>query len=166
MDFCALDYDAFTRTHAPDAENLFKRTLSYYNGGDTIRALKGLFEILERFLPRTQARLGKERTKSAPALNYLHANYAAPVAVGTLSGLCAMSESRFYSAFRAITGQSPIEYKNSLKINHAVRLVEQGVTLEEICDELNFASPAFLRKMIKRQTGLLPKEIKRNKMKM
>lgn len=166
LDSCSVSYNRFQRIHAPDSLPLFKKTLSSYNSGDTVGALSGLFAILERFLPLLSHRIDSNHSRILPALNYLHENYASPVSVSKLAKLCAMSESYFYSVFKSATAESPIEYKNTLKIDNAVRLIEQGETLESVCEALSFSSPAFLRRLVKRQTGMLPKDIKKNKIKM
>jgi AraC-like DNA-binding protein len=58
---------------------------------------------------------------------------------------------------------SPIEFKNSIKLSHAVNFLISGKSLEEICERLNFASPAFLRRLIKKRYNKTPKEIKKEK---
>lgn len=166
LDFLSNGYDSFLSQPAPDAEVLFKRTLSSYQNKDTIGALKGLMSILERYLPRPKHALSGPFDSIAPAIAYVDAHYNEPIRVEDLSSLCAMSKSRFFATFKSVTGLTPIEYKNTLKINHAVRLIRQGETLESICDRLGFASPAFLRRLLKAYTGMLPKEIKSDTPKM
>ena len=165
VDHASLKLNRFATWHSPEFYDVFKRTQDYCQRGNTVGALCGLFQILQRFLPDLcSADTGNDRLQ--PALNRLHANYATPISVPELARACAMSPSYFYSVFRAATGQSPIEYKNALKLSHAVRLIRQGETLETVCDTLGFTNPAFLRRMIKKSTGLMPKEIKRNALKM
>ena len=165
IDQCSLVYDKFFSIHCPEAESLFKRTQDYYESGDTFGAMAGLFEILHKFLPAPNL-TNHTHSRIRPALDVLHTNYTSNISVAKLAALCAMSESHFYSVFKAAAGVSPIEYKNTLKIGQAVHLIEQGATLENVCERLNFSSPAFLRKMLKRMTGMLPKEIKRGRQKM
>ena len=166
VDLMSSSYSTFSVANAPHAEALFRDTLSAYENGDTIGALKSLFTLLDAYLPDPETGIPYPYDTVAPAIAYLDKHYTEPVHVATLARLCTMSRSRFYTVFKSVTRQTPIEYKNSLKVQHAVRLIKQGATLEDVCDRLNFASPAFLRKMIWRTTGLLPKEIKHGKQKM
>ena len=74
--------------------------------------------------------------------------------------MCSLSESGFYQLFKKVTKLSPIEYKNSVKLSHAVTMIKNGSTLEEICEKLNFTSPAFLRRLMKKHYKKTPREIK------
>ena len=37
-----------------------------------------------------------------------------------------------------LKGMSPIEYKNNVKLSHAVQLLQSGHTLETVCETLSF----------------------------
>jgi len=73
-----------------------------------------------------------------------------------------MSSSRFYEVFREAIGESPINYKNRIRVAHAKMLIQEGKTLDEVCELLHFSSPSFLRRMMKKFLGITPKEAKRN----
>ena len=95
-----------------------------------------------------------------PAINYINEHFSSKIMVNTLANLCFMSESGFYQAFKKATNSSPIEYKNQIKLSHAIRLISSGETLEIVCEKLSFASPAFLRRLIKKHFNKSPKELK------
>ncbi len=101
-----------------------------------------------------------------PAIKYINENLCEKVSVSELSRMCGLSESRFHHLFKDITGNTPIEYKNNLIIEEALRLLyETDMTIENISEELNFSSPAFFRRIFKGVTGKNPKDIRKNKTK-
>lgn len=93
------------------------------------------------------------------ALHYIEAHPCESFGVGRLASLCHMTESRFYAAFAAHTGCTPIEYKNSIRIQRAVTMLSHSDhTVESISRELNFCTPAYFRRVFKRVTGKTPRE--------
>ena len=99
-----------------------------------------------------------------PAVQYIRAHCCEDFSVAQLAKQCRMSEPYFYPTFKAEMGISPIKYKNRLKCTLAIEMLLTGDdTLEVICDKLNFSSPAFLRKLLKQETGKTPKQIRRER---
>lgn len=99
-----------------------------------------------------------------PALQFLRAHCCEEISVPHLANLCRMSESYFYPVFKKETGCTPIQYKNRLKCQQAVELLKNtDHTLEYISDRLHFSTPAFLRKVLKQETGKTPKEIRKER---
>lgn len=119
---------------------------------------------------RLEYLLGKRLDKSCfqdacigESLSYLEQNLFSEVPVSILAKSCNLSESYFYAMFKRNTGCTPMEYKNRLKIEKAVEyLRETDYTVETISSLLNFSSPAFFRKMLKRFTGETPSGIRKS----
>lgn len=99
-----------------------------------------------------------------PAVQYIRDHCCEDLSVAQLAKLCQMSEPYFYPTFKSEIGSSPIKYKNRLKCTLAIEMLLAGEdTLEVICDKLNFSSPAFLRKLLKQETGKTPKQIRKER---
>ncbi len=95
------------------------------------------------------------------AVSYIKQNCTADFTVSTLAKMCNMSESKFYAAFKAGTGFSPTEYKNHIRIMRAEQMLAQNsCSIEYICEQLNFCSPAYFRRVFKQHTQLLPSQVK------
>lgn len=93
------------------------------------------------------------------ALHYIEAHPCEDFSVGRLASLCCMTESRFYAAFAAHTGCTPIEYKNRIRIQRAITMLShRDHTVESISRELNFCTPAYFRRVFKKVTGKTPRE--------
>lgn len=95
------------------------------------------------------------------AVNYIEQNCNTDFTVSGLAKLCNMSESKFYAAFKNGTGFSPTEYKNHIRIMRAEQMLAQNsCSVEYVCEQLNFCSPAYFRRVFKHHTNMLPSEIK------
>ena len=140
---------------------LFEKLFSSKVSENTVSTIASFYAILEVVAPLLEKDTFEESNRILPALNYLNENYALNVKVKDLSKMCYLSESRFYQLFKSVTKLSPIEYKNNVKLSNAIIMIKNGNTLEEICEKLNFTSPAFLRRLIKKHYKKTPREIKR-----
>ena len=82
--------------------------------------------------------------------------------IDDLAKMCGLSPSRFYSVFREYTGLTPVEYKNTVRVRIARKMLESGKSSEEISEILGFSSPAYFRKVFESVTGMLPGIYKKN----
>ena len=95
------------------------------------------------------------------AVAYIEQNCTADFCVSTLAKMCNMSESKFYAAFKLGTGYSPTEYKNHVRIMRAEQMLTQNsCSIEYICEQLNFCSPAYFRRVFRAHTQMLPSQLK------
>ncbi|MDF2925572.1 MAG: AraC family transcriptional regulator [Paenibacillaceae bacterium] len=93
------------------------------------------------------------------AIEYIDAHYTSNFKVEALAERCYLSESRFFYIFKKETGLSPIEYKNHIRINRAIQLLEiDARKIEDIAAELGFSNTAHFRRIFKNVTGKNPKE--------
>ena len=74
-----------------------------------------------------------------------------------------MSPPRFFPAFKAATGVTPIAYVNHIRVRHAILLMTQNEDdpIEKISDAAGFESAAYFRRVFRAATGKSPKEYKR-----
>ena len=68
-----------------------------------------------------------------------------------------MSETAYRKRFRQLTGQSPVQYINRLKIEKACQMLLSGdISPNDISDFLNFYSLPYFYKVFKDITGMTP----------
>ena len=71
--------------------------------------------------------------------------------------MCCMSKYHFLRVFRQVTGRTPLEYRNEIRIRHARELLENSfLSVSEIGETLGYTSPAYFSDAFKRQIGISP----------
>lgn len=72
---------------------------------------------------------------------------------------CGMSKFHFLRVFKEITGLSPMEYRNRLRLEHAKTLLEdRSLPIGEIGLRVGFSSPSYFCDAFKKKTGLSPQQ--------
>ena len=161
VDFLSLYYQSMQVLCLPEVEKDFDLLLEAWEREDSFQSLAALYLLLHRVLPFLKKSENKWGDRILPALKYLRDQSSETVRVEEAAALCYMSPSRFFEVFRKAVGVSPIQYKNRIKLARAESLLMQGMTVEETCEILNFSSPTFMRRMMKKHLGVTPREIKK-----
>ena len=82
--------------------------------------------------------------KLAPAISELNQQYFKNEKISYYAKLCNMSESNFRKLFKEYTGKSPIEYRNTLRIAAAKKLLKTGeLTVSEVAYLVGFNNMSF-----------------------
>ena len=121
-----------------------------------------LYLFLSEALP--DFRIAEPAAKSAllqTAFNYIqqHENFTVP----ELARACGVSESGIYALFRNCAHTTPIDVKHRLIAERAVTmLTTTNLTVETIASNLGLCSSAFLRRILKKQTGRTPSQIRKD----
>lgn len=115
-------------------------------------------EIIKKL---SRARYNANYLEIMRAVTYIEQNCTSDFSVSSLAKMCNMSESKFYAAFKSGTGYSPTEYKNHVRIMRAEQMLTQNsCSIEYLCEQLNFCSPAYFRRVFKQHTNMLPSQLK------
>ena len=101
--------------------------------------------------------------KLAKACRYLHEHIADPaLSEQTLCRICGMSDTYFRALFREEFGQTPAQYRNRLRLQMAVDLLESGYyTVGEVADRCGFGSVQYFSAFVKRESGRTPLSFRR-----
>jgi transcriptional regulator GlxA family with amidase domain len=96
-----------------------------------------------------------------PALRELQAWIAGhlddDLSVAALAGRANLSERSFARAFRSEVGQTPAAYVETLRVERARALLEDGAeSLEAVAGAAGFSSPEVLRRAFHRRVGVSP----------
>lgn len=91
---------------------------------------------------------------------YLAENMAdSQISVETLSRHLGMSRSTLYHKLFELTGQTPVEYIRSIKLNKAAALLETSdMNVSQIAYSVGFATPKYFAKTFKAKFNILPSE--------
>ena len=94
--------------------------------------------------------------------DHIEKNYDELLTINGLAEKFNMSARTFIRKFTAITGNTPLEYIQRVRVEAAKRLLEKGkLTVEQVCMQVGYGDFGFFRNIFKRLTGLTPQEYKR-----
>jgi len=97
------------------------------------------------------------------ALEYAKRNLRAPLSVEQLADAARLSPRQFSRAFHAETGQSPAKAVESLRVEAARVMMEQGRhPIDVVADETGFADRERMRRAFLRAYGQPPQTMRRN----
>jgi transcriptional regulator GlxA family with amidase domain len=89
-------------------------------------------------------------------------NYANPNPVAEMAARSGLTERSFLRRFRAATGQSPLEYVQTLRIEEAKQLIETtDMSLDDIAIEVGYTEPSAFRRLFGKLVGLSPSVYRR-----
>jgi AraC-like DNA-binding protein len=77
--------------------------------------------------------------------------------VESLAHTAGMSRSGFAARFKAVVGQSPLDYLTQWRIYCATRLLRQGnLALSEVSRQVGYESVAAFNRVFRRETAMTP----------
>ncbi|MBQ2967117.1 MAG: helix-turn-helix domain-containing protein [Clostridia bacterium] len=142
--------DKFDRLYAISEEDTFLRLEAFYS------LLSELYTKLQK------NKKGRAYDSILPAISYIEQNCTEKLYVEHLASLCNLSPSRFFAVFKETVGNTPVGYKNAIRIQKGMELLyETDMTVEQISEVLNFSSPAHFRKQFSKLLGVTPKEVRK-----
>lgn len=75
------------------------------------------------------------------------------------ASLCGVSNAYFYRCFRAWSGQSPVEYRNTLRLSNAEAMLRNtDMQVGEIAEAVGFEDPFYFCRLFKRRFGISPQK--------
>lgn len=91
------------------------------------------------------------------AVNYIEDHYVERIDLSELANMCFMSYSHLFRTFKLKFGMTPIEYKNSLRIKKAKKLLsEHDCSVGEIAEMLGFEGACYFTRAFKKHVGVSP----------
>jgi AraC-like DNA-binding protein len=151
----------------PTLLETFKRLTDLLDEPDAIEVLAPLVrrEIHYRLLTSDQAgrlrqiaSVGSQSHLIARAIDWLKANYAAPLHIEDLAERVLMSPSSFHHHFRQLTAMSPLQYQKWLRLNEARRLMlNEGLDAAGAAFKVGYESPSQFSREYARLFGAPPR---------
>ncbi len=92
-------------------------------------------------------------------LHFISTNYQNKIELGKAAEISNLHPSAFCRYFKEKTGKSLLEYTNDMRISYACKLIlEQRLTITQICFETGFNNVSNFNRTFKKQTGHTPSE--------
>lgn len=90
-------------------------------------------------------------------LNYIQEHYARDFSMGVLAKLAFVSPSYLFRLFRRNTGMTPVNYRNTVRVEKAkLLLLDRTLKMEDIADRVGFGDPRYFARVFRRVTGETP----------
>lgn len=138
--------------------------LHQQNPQDLLQALSVLYGIFSQVYPYLKMRKKKKHPEALePALAHIDANFTLNEPISKYARICHMSESHFYHLFQQHMKATPIEYRNTLRIRQAAKLLlETNQSIEQISSMMGFESSIYFRRVFKTMYGSTPSRFRKN----
>ena len=79
------------------------------------------------------------------------------------ANMCKMSKFHFLRVFKDVTGQSPLEYRNAIRIEHAKRILEEeDIAVSDVGAKVGYTSASYFCDAFKKKVGLSPVKYRQN----
>ena len=136
-------------------------------GQEEARRLAKLFLLdwhSEGQLPFTALTVGRRHEDSVvtAAQVWIADNYANPNPVAAMAAQSGLTERSFLRRFRKATGQSPLEYVQTLRIEEAKQWLETSeMSLDDIAAEVGYTEPSAFRHLFRKLVGVTPSAYRR-----
>ena len=130
---------------------LFTEAAELHIGAHPAQLKSTVYRILSNLFPLSR--------EDDCCIGYINSHITEQFSIPQLAKRCALSESVFRRRFHQLTGQSPIQYINKLKIEKACQLLDSGdIRPTDISAFLNFYSVSYFYRVFKSITGCTPNE--------
>ncbi|WAI81733.1 AraC family transcriptional regulator [Achromobacter spanius] len=97
----------------------------------------------------------------ALALEAMHDAPAQDWTVESLARAAGMSRSGFAARFKAVVGQSPLDYLTRWRMHCASRLLQENHALSDVASQVGYESAAAFSRIFRREMGVTPAEFRR-----
>lgn len=142
------------------------KALAKYTENITENRISILFHILELLSLLNKhyvVSLQRDTTEIHKCIDYLEEHYAKPIQLKDVASLVHMTPSYFCTYFKKITGYSPFEQLNLIRINHATFLLrEKNKKITTIASECGFNSISFFNRKFHEIMGMSPRQYQKS----
>ena len=160
--------------HTENAQNYINtfarlcETWSEKKSGYEMRATMYVYRLLEAFISEMNAKKLENNLsyhRLIPAKEYIDASYTQKITLKELAKLCDMSETNFRRMFLCVFGETPICYRDNVRLLHARELLASGYCgVSEVAVKCGFDDVSYFCRFFKKHTGMTPLEYAENGM--
>ncbi len=128
-----------------------------------LEAYSLFYKLLQQILPQmVRSNISYDKTLQT-AIEFITDNWNHAFSVADLAKKCCVSESTLYHLFQEKLGQTPINFLNSIKINMAIKYLENSnYSISTISQMVGFNSENHFRKVFKSVTETTPSKFKKH----
>lgn len=117
-----------------------------------------------RHADSTAEHLSRKRRVVGRALTYIEEHLAETIDITKLAGECYVSPNYFRSVFKEMTGLTPVNYLNRLRIITSLEILQNGdISIGEAAERVGILDPNYFSRLYRKIMGHSPREEKRRK---
>ncbi len=119
-----------------------------------------LYNLLTELLQKCDVSDGRDGITDA--IKYVMEHYKEKITLDTLSSMAFMDKFYFIRQFHSLTGYTPKEYQNELRLNEALSLLKNtDLSVTAIANEVGFSDARGLISLIKSKKGCSPSQLRK-----
>ncbi|MBQ4631485.1 MAG: helix-turn-helix transcriptional regulator [Clostridia bacterium] len=116
-----------------------------------------IFSLLERKSRKETSAKEKYFDKISFVIQKMNKEYYMDYSLDDYAKICNMSKFHFLRVFKDITGESPLEYRNIIRLNHVKEyLKDTNIPINEIAEKTGFTSASYFCDAFRRKVGMSP----------
>ena len=169
IDYFSLKFPPKIRDGA--LTELFLNLRSFYFSNDNFRVakcrlalLKILIYICENHTLLKESANGCGKTEIIKnAIKYIRENYRERITLDEIARKCLVSKYTLSREFKRLTGKTVVEHINRYRVMRAKEMIFSGEKISSSATLSGFNNMSFFTRTFKKQTGMLPSELKRIK---
>ena len=137
-------------------------SLSYLDPICSSQVLFFLLPFFSRSVDGPSKPLSKrEEERLRRLIDYAEEHYASPIPVESAARICGMSRSSFCRFFPAVTGSSWNRYLTELRLDSALSLLQEGISVAESALSCGFYDSSHFSRHFRRRFGVNPSSFKK-----
>ena len=162
MDFLENNYYLFAPENPHWYANAFKRLVLCWSARKTSYEMLSIAYLYELFSFLFSEILEKQFSTSSylrlnPAKEFIEQNYMRPISLDTLANLSNMSVSNFRREWLKLYDESPLEYRDKIRLSNAENYLLSGYySITEIAEKCGFSDANYFIRFFKKHKGLPP----------
>ena len=164
--FITKDTDADIEVYSPanweDIHTLFQKALHLWKL-DQAGLRPYMFSVVYKILGRLSENATEYVLPSSLilALSYIREHYTeSNLPISTICDAAGIGQTALRQAFWKYQHQTPVEYINNLRLEHARDLIAQGSSVENAAYQSGFNDPKYFSRIAKKHFGCTPRELK------
>lgn len=152
-------------------QTLFEEMFHTYYNDDLMRPLsfkRQIFQLFEWMVQQwyydtANAYLNHETIENInKSFHYIRTNYEARITLELLASVSGYGVDHFSHVFKQIAGESPVQYINRVRINHARRLLAESLMpTDEVMLKCGFNNYGYFQRSFKKFSGTTPGQYRR-----
>ena len=130
-----------------------------------VSKLFNVIALLNRETEKESAPQGRYFDKISFVIQKMNKDYQSGDTLDDYAKMCNMSKFHFLRVFKEITGASPLEYRNMIRLDHARELLEDTeLPINEIGSMTGFSSSTYFCDAFKKKNGVSPSTYRKSKL--